>query len=431
VKRWQSYNQTSARYRRDSTRHPHKKTARLFGLLGWLAICILPVFLVLGLYSGARLRTEFFRVAGADIVVGLISLGIAALFRPPTHAVRKLKDDCRWEKTERKLALFDKSRRMEGQEQSGTVLVLVLVVVALSSALILEAQVTALGHHRYGQAALDHVQLRLAAGDAIRHGMERLGADEDSRIDHLEEAWALPTREIDPSGIEVLIEIEDLNRYFDLNNLSIETRPAIRAPAAILSDILALCDVSNPRIRADALRDWIDSDEDGAWESVFYNSLSLPYSAANSLLYNWNELLHVEGYHREDFKAQTMESGRLPERGNLINSVTIIPVVRNVPIKVNVNTAARTVLEGVLGRNQRAALERILERREHRPILPEDVRQITLDPDLAQRLSAYAAVQSEYFQITARATKGDRSRFAHALVHRDTTGNVGILDWVQ
>ena len=229
----------------------------------------------------------------------------------------------------------------------------------------------------------------------------------------------------------MLIEIEDLNRYFDLNNLSIGDRPAIRAPAAILSDILMLCDVPNPRNRADALRDWIDTDEDGAWESVFYNTLSAPYGAANRLLYNWNELLYVDGFHREDFREENLERGGLPERGRLINAVTIIPVVRNLPIKVNLNTADRTVLEGVLGRDQRAALEQILARREHRPIRPEDLRQITLDPDLAQRLSAYVAVRSEYFQIRARTTKGDRSRFAQALVHRDSAGNVEIVDWIQ
>jgi type II secretory pathway component PulK len=431
VIRRQSYNESSATHKRESTRRFRKKAALLFGLLGWLAICIHPVFLVLALLSEYNQRADYFRVAGAYVVVGLIFLGIAALFRPPPFAVRRLREDLRREKRERKRTRSRKSRRMDRQGQSGTVLVLVLIVVALTAALILEAQVTAHSHHRYGHAVMEHVQLRLAAGDAIRHGMVQLGADEDAQIDHLEEAWAIPIRETDPSGIEVLIEIEDLNRYYDLNNLSIDARPAIRAPAAILSDILTLCELPNPRNRAEALLDWIDVDEDGTWESVFYNALPVPYAAANRLLHGWNELLLVDGFHRENFRAETSESDEFLERGKLIDAVTIIPVARNLPIKVNVNTAHRLVLEGVLGRNQRAALERILARREHRPILPEDVRQITVDPDLAQRLSAYVAVRSEYFQIRAQATRGDRSRTAEALVHRDAAGNVGILDCIQ
>jgi len=431
VKRRKTYEQSSATHRRDSTRRLRKKSAFLFSLLGWFAICIHPVFLVLALFSEFDQRRDNFKVAAAYVVAGLLLLGVAALFRPPPYAVRKMREHRRREKMDLKQARSRKRTDRQAEEQSGTVLILVLVVVALTAALILEAQVGASSHHRYAQAVMDHTRLRLAAADAVFHGIELLREDEDSEIDHLDEPWAFPTRESDPSGIELLIEIEDLNRYYDLNNVSLEARPSIRAPAAILAEILELCEVPNPRNRADALRDWIDTDGDGTWESEFYNSLAVPYAPADRLLYSWTELLYVDGFHREDFLADAPDSPGQSEPRKLIDALTIIPVSRNLPIRVNVNTANRTVLEGVLGRDQRAALEQILARREHRPILQEDVRQITLDPDLAQRLGAYVAVRSEYYRIRARAAQGDRSRIAEALVHRDTTGNIGILDWIQ
>ena len=175
-------------HRRELTRRVRKKSALLFFLLGWFAICIHPVFLVIALFSQPHQRADNFQVGGTYAVSGIILLGIAALFRSPPHAVRRMREERRREKMEWNRTCSPKSERWEEKGQSGTVLVLVLIVVALTAALILEAQVTASNHLRYSQAVMDHVQLRLAAGDAIRHGMEQLGADEESRIDHLEEA---------------------------------------------------------------------------------------------------------------------------------------------------------------------------------------------------------------------------------------------------
>ncbi len=413
---------------RDTVWRTRRKTALLSGLLGWLAILIYPAFLLIDCFAKIDHGTSNLKLALISMAAGLVLMGISMILQPPTRRVGT--PQYRWRKwicPYRDVGSLTTSMAGGQSRAGGAVLVLVLVVVALSSTLILDMQITARSRLKHTRAVMDHMLLRLAAADAIRSGMERLRADEETDIDHLGEAWAMPLQDTDPMGIKIRVEIEDLNRYFDLNNLALKDRPAIRSPGVILTELLRLHNVPGAMNRANAVRDWVDSDEDGDYESGLYRALDSPYLTAGRLLYNWQELVLVEGFDQTDFRAKTDAE----ETGRLTDALTLIPATRNNPVKVNVNTAGPAVLEAVMGRQQKPALKKLLEQRERRPLRPEDMGQITVDPALAQKLSAYLSVQSKYFRIRSRVSRGDRARWMQALVRRDTAGNMEVLDWIQ
>jgi hypothetical protein len=93
VIRRRSYDKASQLHRRDSTRRIRKKTAHLCAFLGWLAICIHPVFLVPSLFSNPSQRADNLNIAAAYVVAGLFLLVLSALFRPPTFSKRKMREE--------------------------------------------------------------------------------------------------------------------------------------------------------------------------------------------------------------------------------------------------------------------------------------------------------------------------------------------------
>ena len=144
---------------------------------------------------------------------------------------------------------------------------MVLVMLTLLSGLALAAQLNAHAFHRSGDFRLRTHLLRIVAADAIRDAMHRLSDDEDIAVDHLDEPWAQPTEFYDPEGNIVHIVIVDENRFFDFNNLAVETPGNARPVQHIVQDIMTLGGDFTPMGRVGALLDWIDTDSGGGWKA--------------------------------------------------------------------------------------------------------------------------------------------------------------------
>ena len=88
-----------------------------------------------------------------------------------------------------------------------------------------------------------------------------------------------------------------------------------------------------PQNFSDALKDWIDKDDEesqGGAESSYYQSQEHPYMSANSLLMDKSELLLLKGMTKEIIEK-------------------LLPLVSTLPkdSKINVNTAEKEVLEAI------------------------------------------------------------------------------------
>ena len=314
---------------------------------------------------------------------------------------------------------------------SGAVLIMVLVILGLSAALVVQIQLNARVALQRERHALQQQQLQQAAGDAVRHALQALADDEDLLVDHAEEPWALPREEKTPAGIATLVRITDANRFFDLNNLGIpSTNQGVRPAEEILLDLMTQCGDFTPVAKADALKDWLDGDSEGAYEARFYQEKKPPYEPAQRILYAWNELLNVEGFAQSLFKRHEHHAIRENFKSDLVDCVTLIPAPRNQPAPINLNTAGPEALLGVAGLSQDELVKKVLALRSIQPLRSVDLLLAAAKPEIIEAVRPYLAVNSRLFQVEARAYAEGQSLDLHVVAHRDESGNVQVLQWM-
>ncbi len=335
-------------------------------------------------------------------------------------------------KTRKRQQILRKRDRDARRHSHGGVLIMVLVLLGLTTALLLQAQMATRRRVSLRQAGLEQVRLRAAAADAIRAAMQRLADDEDLTFDTLEDDWAQPIEHRDPTGIELYVTVEDENRFFDLNNLRIEPVPgtATRSAHDILLDLLNGCGIFTAIPKADNIRDWIDDDDIGLRERAFYMALDPPYEPPNRWLYTWNELLAIDEIERPLFDRRVRRNITEAFAHNLIDTVTLIPVERGSPVPVNVNTAPPNVLLGVLGFGNERAVEMLQGARQIAPIRSLEALAAFAPEELIEQVGPYVDVRSSFFRIRAYASVPGHTEQVLALVQRESEGNVKILQWI-
>jgi type II secretory pathway component PulK len=311
----------------------------------------------------------------------------------------------------------------------GSALVLVLVLLGLIAGMVIQAQVRARWALRESRRLSGRLDLQRAAGDAVRAALQRLADDEDLRSDSTNEAWAASENAVNPLGVATLVRVTDEDRFFDLNNLAVQTGPGTRKPDDILGDLLAQCGVFSATQPAGALLDWIDADDAGLAESRFYAAKERPYRCSNRLLFDWPELLLVEGWTREMFLPGKRQGRTGLFEASPADCLTLLPVARTLPIPVNVNTAPPEVLLAIVGMENDAVAGSILALRAVRPIRSVESLAVLGDPLLSSRVGPYLDVRSHFFRIRARAYKDEESQSLEVLVRRQASGQVGVLQW--
>lgn len=307
-------------------------------------------------------------------------------------------------------------------------LILSIATILLAAGLALALQIRALSLSQTEHTALRSEAMKLAASEAIRAAMMELAADPDLECDHLGEDWAAPIEGVTPGGIAIYAITEDAGRWFNWNNL---TGPAhsTRMQQVIL-DIMAFCGDFNAISRIDALIDWLDDDEDGPFESAFYQTQTPAYPVANRPLWSPAELLRVHGFSLEYFREhENAHAERGVLSGNLSASTTSIPSVLEAPAKINLNTASATTLLGIFGLENESVVQMALAFRSAQPIESMGTL-LAAYPELASRVDGIADTKSSFFKIRAHAFLEGMREEATAWVERDTDGNVHILQWI-
>ena len=191
---------------------------------------------------------------------------------------------------------------------------------------------------------------------------------ENSRTDHLDEAWAGQLPGLPIEGGEVFGSIEDLQGRFNVNNLVDQEGQVDEKTLEQFQRLLSGLGI-DPRF-AGITADWIDTNTEASFpdgaEDPIYTGTMPPYRTANQTLSTVSELAAIEGMERGIWKILEPHVVALPGRTG-----------------INVNTATPAVLLS-LGENLTTSdIERLLTEREDAgfsdiqtlftPLVPPDV----------------------------------------------------------
>lgn len=299
--------------------------------------------------------------------------------------------------------------------ESGIILAVVLIMLGIIVALVIQAQILSRSYLNLEASRLIKTQLRETAGDGAWQALNTLAADEMLLIDHTNEAWAAPIFLHLPNGIDAEINVVDENRFLDANMLAFSSpseqwRPA----AAIIRDLLAGAKFSNPEMRTEIIRDWVDQNQEGVYEKAYYLRRQELFFPEDLPMESTEELLWL-------LDATTNASSPAAQ-------LTVLPSQERSIVPLNVNTADRRTLLAVFGENNSATVERIIRGRDAAPIL--NLTQV-LDPVTMRKYSSYLTVRSSFFSVYAMAEKGLLTAEIYCLAKRDSAGNVRIIRWVE
>lgn len=313
--------------------------------------------------------------------------------------------------------------------KSGMALILVLVAAALLSGLVLNIQANARALAQQEKAALVQEQLRSTLAQDVREHLKLLADDADLLVDHPREDWAKPRELSHPSGIATRLCTTDASAAFALNNLAAAYDPATRPATDVLVDLFNLCGDFSPATRLDALADWMDENDTGAYERNYYATREPPYAPANRRLWAPAEVLQVAGFERALFAKRETTRPYDAFQGVLAECAMVIPAVEPDPLPINLNTANRETLQGVLGMGQEEAVRTILGLRDITPLRSPDLL-ANINPDLFKWVRKHVAVNSRHYVVRARAYYEGQTARVHVWAQRDPQGAVRITRWV-
>jgi len=403
-----------------------KKSSLLSGVLGGLCILISLTFFTAMVLAKTAKKEKFLQIAAIYFAVGLILL----IIRWVLEIFRNKASDYRI-KPSKKNAGKEKPIPAAGSAaKEGSVLLIILGVLAVVTVLVYRTQVSALYTHRRDENGLQTARLRAAATDAAKAALVRLAEDQDLSVDNTNEPWASSQERKNPSGITTYVAITDQDRYFCFNNVLATPKENTRPTAEIIMDIMTLCGDFSPVRRVDALQDWVDEDSEGYVETKSYEENDPPYAPPNRELFTWNELLWIRNFNREMFNRHPRNDLSNVYNADFIDCFTVIPRNRTHALPVNINTAGENVLQGIFGIGNEELVRNIMGMRMNSPFRSLDPLYLLGDRNLIASVRDYLDVRSHDFLIDAMAYKDGQTEHLRVLAHRNNDGNVKVLQWV-
>jgi type II secretory pathway component PulK len=402
----------------------HKKRVRiLLVVLGSICLVIAALLGFSALFRYENEQAKFYRLALIYVLSGVAILAIHFLvFILPELLSRR--NSGAYKRRRRNSRDFQRAL-VPPARNDGSILVFALVLLGIISTLAVHTLMSARALHAETSALLRREQLKSAALDSAHAAMQII-ADDNPMVDHFEEPWAIPVETEDPAGITRRVRVTDLQSFFDLNNLAVPVTGNAWPPSAVLADIMTSCGFFTPGNAVEALRDWIDQDDRGSYESNHYQRKTPPYKVADGLLADASDLFDIEGWVPDMFRRKEARSNSM-FNGDLVDAVTVIPGERTRVIPVNINTASPDTLIGMFGIGSEGIVERVMVRRKERPILNFDFLSRQVDPEIFNRLSAYIDIRSSWFMIEASAYLEGVSSQIELIAYRHEDGKVDVV----
>lgn len=296
---------------------------------------------------------------------------------------------------------------MSISNQRGAVLLLVLIVVALLSALLTDWAFSTLVDMRLTETFRDSNRAYYLARGGVEVGRQLLSIDNNG-YDAPTEMWGVgvPAYPVSDDAT-VSISIVDEDGRFNLNKVVDPTgfnpNPVWRER---LENLMTDLDISDPEALSAALTDWIDNDDlvfkRGA-ENPWYQGLTPPMACKNKALDTVDELLLVKGF--------------TPE---IVQKLTPFVTVAGVT-KLNVDTASREVLLAWNINLTASGIDQLLTARLQKPFKDMTEVQAAIDATTYSNLKFQGDVDviSQFYRITSVAQVNDGVRTVEALVEID------------
>lgn len=226
---------------------------------------------------------------------------------------------------------------------------------------------------------------------------------EDTKIDSLDEDWAIVLPPLPVEGGTVQGQIIDQQGRFNLNNLVKDDGEGNPEAIKQFTRLLELLELDEQLVNP--LVDWLDRDEQTRYpagaEDGEYLSKEPPYRAANGPAAGLSELRLVQGFTEEVFEA-------------LAPHITVLPT----PTPINVNTATAAVLASLGEELELSDGEALVEERDGEPF--ESKADFLSKTALAgQKLfEVDMAVTSDYFLAAGHVQVGVGELWLSSLLYR-------------
>lgn len=303
---------------------------------------------------------------------------------------------------------------MRPPNQRGAVLLLVLVVVALLSAILTDWAFSTLVDLRLTETFRDGNRAYYLARGGVEIGRQLLRIDTNG-YDAPSELWGvgIPAYPVEEDA-SVTIKIVDEDGRFNLNE--VVDIPRLN-PRIVMRDrlrrLMTALDITDPEALSDALIDWIDSDNltspQGA-ESAWYQGQQPRRETKNGRLDTIDELLLVKGFTPEIV-------------GKLAPFVTVDGVFGTVSL--NLNTAPQELIAAWDADVSSNGIDQLLKWRQEKPFKTLQDVQVALGTGSldysALNRNVDIGVKSDFYRVIAEAQIGDGKRTVEALIQK--TGN--------
>ncbi|MEX0731407.1 MAG: type II secretion system minor pseudopilin GspK [Aquisalimonadaceae bacterium] len=237
------------------------------------------------------------------------------------------------------------------KRQRGVALITAMLVVAIATIMAVQLMGRQLYDIRRTQNILERDQsysYALAAEAWAREILIATRRDEDDAVDHLNEPWAQPITPPAFEGVELAIQLEDLQGRLNINNLITLEGQDNEAEMARFQRLLEHLQMDGSLLPA--VMDWLDLDVEerfpGGAEDDFYTRLETPYRPANQPMASISELRLIRDVDDQAYRQ-------------------LAPVLTALPAftPINVNTASaralRTIADGLSEAEVQALIEAV------------------------------------------------------------------------
>jgi general secretion pathway protein K len=308
------------------------------------------------------------------------------------------------------------------RDNSGVALILTVSIISLIVALTLQFNTSMRSNLHAAANLCDGIKLGCIARSGFNGALAVLYEDASSGdVDTLREPWA-HARIISENSASLfeegrfLLEIADLSGRIQINQLVHQNGSYNETQKSLLMRFLGFpefdLDPEEVENIADAIKDWIDSDDEttefGA-EDSYYRALERPYPCKNAPFEFLEELLLVRGITEELFYGTEERPG-----------ISLYLTIYGDDGKININTADPLVL--------RALSDQIdQERAEDMDAYREDEDNDLSDPGWYRNVpgmsevsidSSLVTISSTYFEIASEGVKGTMRKRITGMVKR-------------
>lgn len=231
--------------------------------------------------------------------------------------------------------------------QLGTALVTAILIVALASLIAVSIMKQQHVDIRRAENMIkgDQAVLYLRAGE---NWVKQLLAEDllKNKNDSLNDNWAKIDSSLEIDNGLMQIQVEDLQGYFNLNNLLDEKGGHSKIDIEYFRNLLVVLEL-DPELVQPVL-DWIDADinislPSGA-EDQEYLALNQPYRTANAAFVSVSELLLVKGFTQATYNKLVPYISALPTRVDINVNTVSIPLLAAI-LQISL-TEAEAILQG-------------------------------------------------------------------------------------